>query len=195
MNLKDSRTKTNLMKAFAGESQARNRYNIGASIAKKEGLYIVESVFNYTADQEKTHAKYFYNKLKEFAGDTIEISGGYPIDNYSNTIQCLKAAHHNEYEEWDVVYKDFGKIAEEEGFLPISKLFHNIASVEKIHGDRFERFYKDLEEGSLFKKDQDEQWMCTNCGFIYEGKEAPQVCPVCEHPQGYFILFARSLFE
>lgn len=189
MELKDSKTKENLLKSFAGESQARNRYNIAAAQAKKEGLYIIQSVFDYTANQEKEHAEVFYNQLKEFSGENIHIDGTYPIDNYNSTLQLLKSANHNELEEYDVVYKSFADVANEEGFTVISKIFSNIAAIEKIHADRFNTYAKDLEEGTLFKKDQEVQWFCTNCGFIYEGKEAPKNCPVCDHPQGYFMIF------
>lgn len=189
MELKDSKTKENLLKSFAGESQARNRYNIAAAQAKKEGLYVIQSVFDYTANQEKEHAEVFYNQLKAFSGENIHIDGTYPIDNYNSTLQLLKSANHNELEEYDVVYKSFADVANEEGFTVISKIFSNIAAIEKIHADRFNSYVKDLEEGTLFKKDQEVQWFCTNCGFIYEGKEAPKNCPVCDHPQGYFMVF------
>lgn len=189
MELKDSKTKENLLKSFAGESQARNRYNIASAQAKKDGLYVIQSVFDYTANQEKEHAEVFYNQLKEFSGENIHIDGTYPIDNYNSTLQLLKSANHNELEEYDVVYKSFADVANEEGFTVISKIFSNIASIEKIHADRFNSYVKDLEEGTLFKKDQEVQWFCTNCGFIYEGKEAPKNCPVCDHPQGYFMVF------
>lgn len=189
MELKDSKTKENLLKSFAGESQARNRYNIAAAQAKKEGLYVIQSVFDYTANQEKEHAEVFYNQLKAFSGENIHIDGTYPIDNYNSTLQLLKSANHNELEEYDVVYKSFADVANEEGFTVISKVFSNIAAIEKIHADRFNSYVKDLEEGTLFKKDQEVQWFCTNCGFIYEGKEAPKNCPVCDHPQGYFMVF------
>ncbi|EML9210787.1 rubrerythrin family protein [Clostridioides difficile] len=195
MNLKDSKTKENLLRAFAGESQARNRYNISASVAKKEGLYIIESLFNYTADQEKSHAKQFFSKLQEFAGENISISGAYPVDLYDKTAQHLKAAQHNELQEWDDVYKNFGKTAREEGFESIAKLFENIAEIEKVHGDRFGRYATDLEEGTLFRRNEDIQWICTHCGHIHIGKEAPKACPVCLHPQGYFLDFKNSLFE
>lgn len=189
MELKDSRTKENLLKSFVGESQARNRYNIASAQAKKDGLYVIQAVFDYTANQEKEHAEVFYNQLKEFSGENIYIDGTYPVDNYNSTLQLLKSANHNELEEYDVVYKSFADIANEEGFTVISKIFSNIASIEKIHADRFNSYVKDLEEGTLFKKDQEVQWFCTNCGFIYEGKEAPKNCPVCDHPQGYFMVF------
>lgn len=195
MDLKDSVTKENLMRSFAGESQARNRYDIASEQAKKEGLYIIERLFKYTAEQEKAHAKVFYDQLKMYSGTTIGFEASYPIDNYNNTLELLNAATNNEHKEHDVVYKSFSETAKAEGFEPISKIFENIASVEKIHGDRFARYAEELKNNSLFKKDEDVQWICTNCGFIYEGKEAPKYCPVCEHPQGYYILYSNSLFE
>ncbi|MCX7920519.1 MAG: rubrerythrin family protein [Clostridia bacterium] len=195
MDLKGSKTYENLMRAFAGESQARNRYNIAASIAKKEGYFVIESVFNYTADQEKVHAKVFYQKLKEVAGDNIGISGAYPVDLYDSTVKVLKAAQHNELEEWDEVYKNFGKIAKEEGFTAISYVFESIARIEKTHADRFGRLAEEIENGTIFKKNEDIAWMCTHCGHIHIGKEAPGVCSVCQHPQGYFMPFAESFAE
>ncbi|MEG1254905.1 rubrerythrin [Clostridium sp.] len=195
MNFKDSETKINLMRSFAGESQARNRYTFAASAAKKEGLYVIQNVFLYTANQELAHANQFYKKLKEEAGNNIEIgNGAYPIDLYDSTLKLLKVAHHNEYEEYDDVYNNFSKIAKEEGFNAISTLFTNIASIEKTHGDRFNWFAQQLEQETLFRHDSSTQWLCTNCGFIYEGKEVPKACPVCEHPQGYFIEFCRAEF-
>lgn len=195
MQLKDSKTKENLLRAFAGESQARNRYDISAAQAKKDGLYVLESLFKYTGNQEKEHAEVFYSQLKEFAGTNIDISAGYPLDTYDSTLKLLQAANHNEMEEHDVVYKNFSDVAKEEGFQVISNIFSNIASIEKIHGERFLRYATELENGTLFKKDTDVRWICTNCGFIYEGKEAPKICPVCQHPQGYFLLFENSTFE
>ncbi|SFD11664.1 rubrerythrin [Clostridium uliginosum] len=195
MELKDSQTKKNLLRSFAGESQARNRYDIAASTAKNEGIYVVEALFKYTANQEKEHAEVFYGQLKQSSGENIEICAGYPVDTYTTTLDLLKVAKHNEFEEFNDVYSEFAKVAKEEGFLAVSKIFENIGSIERIHATRFERFEKELEEGSLFKKEEETQWMCTNCGFIYEGKEAPKDCPACQHPQGYFILFSHSLFE
>lgn len=195
MNLKDSKTKENLMRAFAGESQARNRYYIASEVAKNEKLFIVQEVFKYTADQERAHAKVFYDKLKEFAGENIEICGAYPLDTYTTTLELLKASHHNEMEEHDDVYKNFAKVAQEEGFPDIAATFEKIASIEKVHGDRFLTFANELENGTLFKKAEDIQWMCTHCGFVYEGKSAPVVCPVCHYPQSYYIVFGNSLFE
>jgi rubrerythrin len=195
MDLKDSKTKENLLRSFAGESQARNRYDIGASVAKKEGLFIIENLFKYTADQERVHAKQFYENLKSFNGDNIDISGGYPVSYYDQTTKNLQAAENAEYEEWETVYADFAKVAKEEGFIAIAGLFERIASIEKVHGDRFKKYKERIENNMLFKSEEESQWMCTVCGYIHEGKEAPKACPVCAHPQGYFILFRESLFE
>ena len=135
--LRDSKTRINLMKAFAGESQARNRYTFGASQAKGEKLALIEQAFLYTADQERAHAKVFYNHLKELSGGTIHIDGGYPVEIFDNIAQTLRAAQHDEYEEWEEVYKSFANTAREEGFLAVANSFDKIAQIEKIHGDRF----------------------------------------------------------
>lgn len=195
MNLKDSKTYENLMRAFAGESQARNRYNISSSAAKKEGFHVVGAVFDYTADQERAHAKVFYQKLKDFAGENINISGAYPIDLYDDTVKALRAAQHNELEEWDEVYKSFGKIAREEGFTEIAHVFEGIAYIEKTHADRFGRLADEIENGAIFRKEEEIAWMCTVCGNIHVGKEAPKICYVCQHPQGFFMPFSESFSE
>ena len=192
MNLKGSKTYENLMRAFSGESQARNRYNIASSAARKEGFHVVGSVFDYTADQERAHAKVFYQKLKDFAGDNINISGAYPVDLYADTIKALRAAQHNELEEWDEVYKSFGKIAKEEGFTEIGEIFEGIANIEKTHADRFGRLADEIENGTIFRRGEDIPWMCTVCGNIHVGKEAPGICYVCQHPQGFFMPFSES---
>jgi len=194
MNLKGTKTYENLMRAFAGESQARNRYNIAASAAKKEGFYVIAAVFDFTADQERAHGKVFYQKLKDFAGDNISISGAYPVDMYEGTVKALRAAQHNELEEWDEVYKSFGKVAREEGFEEIARVFEGIAKIEKIHADRFGRLADELENGTLYQREEDIAWVCTVCGNVHIGKAAPQVCNVCLHPQGYFMPFADSFF-
>lgn len=190
-----SKTKENLLKAFAGESQARNRYTLSASAAKKEGYPILEDLFNYTANQEKAHAKQFMDKLKEFSGEELEITGSYPVVVETSTLTLLRLAENHENNEFEHVYHEFAAVAKEEGFPDIEKLFTNIASIEKIHSDRFKKYADMLEKGSLFKDTASAAWMCTNCGFIYEGSEAPLKCPVCEHPQGYFIRFPESPFE
>ena len=196
MDFNNSKTKVNLMRAFAGESQARNRYDMAAEAAKKENYNILERLFKYTASQEQAHAKVFYDALKALSGQTITIdNGSYPVDVYDSTLQLLKSSAHNEYEEANVVYKDFASVAAEEGFTDIATTFTNIASIEKVHGDRFTKYAEQLGNGSLFKKEESQKWICTNCGYIYEGKEAPKVCPVCKKPQGYYLLFENSLFE
>lgn len=186
-NFKTSETAKNLMRAFAGESQARNRYTFAASQAKKEGYPVLQAIFQYTADQEKEHAEIFYNFLKELAGENIFIDGGYPVDLHEKTLGLLRSAEHNEYEEYGEVYKKFGDIALEEGFDRIGQVFHMIADIEKTHGDRFSFFAELLERSKLFAAEEDTEWICLNCGYIYEGKIAPKYCPVCEHEQGYFI--------
>ncbi len=195
MDFKNSETKTNLMRAFAGESQARNRYTFAASQAKKEKLYVIEQVFKYTAGQEKEHAEIFYNHLKEMAGETIMIDGGYPVDIADNVTQLLRYAQHNEYEEHDPVYKAFGDKAQEEGFPKIAASFHMIAGIEKVHGDRFGRFADLLEQNKLFVSNVETGWICLNCGYVYTGIQAPKQCPVCSHDQGYFIRLELSPFE
>lgn len=187
-----SETKNNLMRAFAGESQARNRYTFAASQAKAQNLYVIQAVFQFTADQEKEHAEVFYHYLKEMAGQTITVDGGYPVDISDSVAKLLRFAQHNEYEEHDSVYKTFGDIAKKEGFAQIAATFHNIAEIEKTHGDRFGAFADLLEQNKLFVAEASCQWMCLNCGFIYTGKEAPKICPVCSHNQGYFIRLALA---
>ena len=186
-DFKNSETAKNLMRAFAGESQARNRYTFAAGMAKEQKLPVLQAVFLYTAGQEKEHAEIFYNFLHDMNGETIHIDGGYPVDLDEHTLGQLKDAMHNEYEEHDVVYKSFGDIAEQEGFTRIAQTFRMIAEIEKSHGERFEKFAKLMESGKLFVSDAETGWVCLNCGFVYNGKEAPQKCPVCQHEQGYFI--------
>lgn len=187
VEFKDSRTKENLMRAFAGESQARNRYTFAAGKAAKQKQHMIADVLYFTANQEKEHAEIFYNHLKEMNGETIFIEGGYPVDVYDDLITLLKTAHHNEYEEWETVYQEFANVAEEEGFVKIAQDFRNIASVEKVHGDRFQNLAKGLEEKTLYHATESCQWMCLNCGFIVEAANAPEKCPVCDHDQGYYV--------
>ena len=187
VNFKTSETKLNLMRAFAGESQARNRYTFAAQQAKEQKLHVVEAVFTFTADQEKEHAQVVYNHLKEMAGETIQIDGGYPVDISQSVLELLRFAQHNEYEEHDPVYQAFGDKAMEEGFPKIAASFHQIAKIEKVHGDRFGRLADLIEQNKLFISDVECAWMCLNCGHIFTGKEAPQKCPVCEHDRGFFI--------
>ncbi|HIU75752.1 MAG TPA: rubrerythrin family protein [Candidatus Pelethocola excrementipullorum] len=192
IEFKNSETKDNLMRAFAGESQARNRYTFGASVAKKNNLYVVSEVFLFTAGQEKEHAEIFYNFLSEMAGENIHVDGSYPVDLSTDIINLLRAAQHNEYEEHDDAYKKFGDVAREEGFDKIAGAFHMIGEIEKTHGDRFGMFADMIESNALFVSDVETGWMCLNCGHIYTGKEVPERCPVCDHDRGYFIRLELS---
>lgn len=187
ISFENSNTKINLMKAFAGESQARNRYTFAASQAKKNGLQVIQKVFEFTANQEKEHAEIFYKKLAPLYGNTIHIESGFPIDIYSSSLDLLKCAQNNEYEEYNNVYKNFGDEAKLEGFDDIANLFYNVAEVEKVHGDRFGKFIKLIESKELFQSTKEERWICLNCGHIYTGKTALDICPICEHGQGYQI--------
>lgn len=185
-DFKTSETAKNLMRAFAGESQARNRYTIAASIARFQKMPMVEDIFIYTANQEKEHAEIFYKLLDPLDKETIFIDGGYPVDLEENVLAQLKAAAHNEYEEHDTVYRDFGDTAEKEGFGKIAATFRMIAEIEKTHGDRFKYLADLLAKGEVYRGAEKTSWICTNCGFIYEGEKAPELCPVCRHEQGYF---------
>lgn len=194
VDFKTSQTKDNLMRAFAGESQARNRYTFGAGVANKQNQQAIAQAFTYTADQEKEHAEVFYDHLKEMAGENISIDGSYPVDLTENLAELLRMAQHNEYEEHDDVYKHFEEVAREEGFDHIAASFHMIAEIEKFHGDRFGRFAEYLETGTLHKNETGTSWICLNCGYIYEGDEAPLECPACHHDQGYYIRLDQSPF-
>lgn len=195
VEFKNSETKDNLMRAFAGESQARNRYTMGAQQAKKAKQQAIAQVFLYTAGQEKEHAEIFYNHLKELGGESIHVDGTYPVDITEDLAELLRMAQHNEYEEHEDVYQKFGDKAKEEGFMNVANSFHMIAKIEKTHGDRFGRFAKWLEENKLHVSDVKTGWMCLNCGHIYEGESAPEKCPVCQHDKGYFIRLELSPFE
>ena len=194
VDFRNSETKDNLMRAFAGESQARNRYTFGAGQAKKEKQEVISRVFLYTAEQEKEHAEIFYKHLKELAGETIHVDGGYPVDLTEDLAELLRMAQHNEYEEHDDVYKKFGDKAKEEGFDDVARSFYNIAEIEKFHGDRFGRFAEFLEQNRLYVSDVKCGWICLNCGYICESDRAPERCPVCDHDQGYFIRLELSPF-
>lgn len=184
---KDSITKENLMRAFAGESQARNRYTIAAGVAKKQNLPVIQAVFAFTAEQEREHAEIFYNHLAELSGESIHIDGTYPIDSSDDVAKLLRFAQHNEYEEHDDVYLHFAEKAKEEGFLKVAGSFQLIAQIEKTHGDRFGLFADLLEQNKLFVSDVETSWMCLECGNIYRGKAVPEKCPVCHHNRGYFV--------
>lgn len=189
----NSETRLNLMRAFAGESQARNRYTFAAGLARRQGLYVLEEVFTFTANQEQAHAKAFYDQLQEFSGQTIQVDGTYPVDLFPDVLEQLRAAVHNEYQEWEHDYARFAAKAEEEGFSNVCQLFRQIASIEKVHGQRFSALAELMAQDALFVSPKNERWMCLNCGHMVEGTAAPAVCPVCRKPQGYFIRSGEAL--
>ena len=183
MKLSGSRTEKNLLAAFAGESQARNRYTFYAGIASKEGLQGVADIFLETADNEKKHAHMYFKQLE---GSVVEITAGYP-SKIGNTVTNLAAAAEGEREEWTSIYPTFGKIAEEEGFPVAAAIFRNIAKVEAQHENRYKALLQRAQEGTLFKREKPIRWKCLECGHIHEATAAPGNCPVCGHPQGLFV--------
>ncbi|MEG0295859.1 MAG: rubrerythrin family protein [Clostridium sp.] len=192
-NLKGSKTAENLMKAFAGECQARTRYTFYSGVAKSECYIQISNIFMEIAEQEREHAKRFYKLLtNEIQDEAIEIQAMYPAAYHKETLKNLKAAAAGENEEWSDIYQSFRKIAEDEGFLIIAKAFKEIAEVEESHEKRFNKLAKNIEDGTVFRKDEKVLWKCNNCGYIHEGKEAPKVCPACLHPQGYFEVFCEN---
>lgn len=194
-SLKGTKTAENLMKAFAGESQARNRYTYYASVADKEGYKQIKNIFIETADNEKEHAKRFYKLLLEgFEGELptfIEIDATFPVAQ-GTTLDNLKAAADGEYEEWNELYPNFAKIAEQEDFPQIASAFKMIALAEKRHETRYKKLAANVETGKVFKKDAANAWKCGNCGYVHEGPEAPKMCPACLHPQDHFEVFAET---
>ena len=186
-DLKNSETLKNLMRAFAGESQARNRYTFAAGLCRQQKLHVLEAVFLFTAGQEKEHAEIFYNHMKAVSGSTVHIDGGYPVTVTNDVLRLLRDAQHNEYEEFDPVYPSFGETARAEGFPEVAASFEQIARIELTHGNRFGRLADLLESGKLFVSDAKCGWMCLNCGYVLESLEAPRQCPVCSHDQGWFI--------
>nr|WP_321354453.1 rubrerythrin family protein [uncultured Draconibacterium sp.] len=182
--LAGTKTEQNLLKAFAGESQARMRYDYFAKQAKKEGLEQIAAIFEETALNEKEHAKRFFKFLED--GNMVEITATYPAGKIGTTMENLKAAAEGENEEWTELYPEFAKVAEEEGFRDIAMAFKLIARVEEAHETRYRTLYTNLEEGKVFKRGDKVVWKCRNCGFIHEGTAAPKLCPACQHPQSYF---------
>ena len=177
-------TEQNLLKSFAGESQARNRYTFFASVAKKEGYEQISGVFMETAEQEKEHAKRFFKYLE---GGDLTITASYPAGIISTTAENLKAAAAGEHEEWDILYADFAKVADEEGFPEIAETFRQIAKVEAEHERRYLKLLSRIEAGNFFVREEPTTWQCRNCGYVLEGTtEAPEKCPACAHPQAYF---------
>lgn len=176
MELKGSKTEQNLLAAFAGESQARNKYTYFASVAKKEGYEQISAIFTETAGNEKEHAEVEFKFLS----------------GIGNTIENLKAAASGENYEWTEMYPGFEKVAREEGFTEIANFFKEVAEVESEHEKRYLALLKNVEEDRVFKKDETKKWKCRNCGYIHEGNEAPETCPVCDHPQSYYELLAEN---
>lgn len=195
VNFSESKTKENLMRAFAGESQARNRYTVAAERAEEKGMLTIADVFLYTADQERAHAERFYELLKGLSGETVHIDGSYPIDQQDSLEGLLRAAEHNEHEEYADVYQAFGDTAKEEGFHEAASAFYQIAEIEHIHEKRFGELAEMLETNTYYNSDNVSKWMCTNCGYIHEGQLAPKVCPVCRHEQGYFIPYTLACYK
>ena len=182
-SIKGTQTEKNLLTSFAGESQARMRYTYFASAAKKEGYEQIAAIFQETADQEKEHAKRMFKCLE---GGMVEITASYPAGVIGNTLENLRAAAAGENEEWTKDYPHFADVADEEGFPEIALMYRNIAVAEKGHEERYLAFVKNIETSGVFAKEEEVVWQCRNCGYIYVGKEAPQVCPACLHPQAYF---------
>lgn len=176
-------TEKNLLKAFAGESQARMRYNYFASVAKKEGLEQMSAIFEETALNEKEHAKIFFKYLE---GYPVEITATYPAGKIGNTLENLESAAAGENEEWTELYPMFADIAEKEGFKDVANSFRQIAKVEKAHEERYRLLLQRLNDGTVFKRDKRYVWKCRNCGYLHEGKSAPKKCPACNHDQSFF---------
>jgi rubrerythrin len=188
-DLKGTQTELNLLKAFAGESQARNRYTFFASKAKKEGFIQIADIFTETANQEKEHAERFFKFLK---GGDVEITATFPAGVIGTTAENLKAAAAGEHEEWSDMYPGFAATAREEGFAAIASVFEYICNAEKQHENRYLGLLKNVEDGTVFKKDKKVVWRCRNCGYLHEGEEAPAACPACAHPQAHFEELAEN---
>jgi rubrerythrin len=189
MDLKGSQTEKNLLAAFAGESQARTRYTFFASVAKKEGYEQIAGIFQETSDNEKEHAELFFKHLK---GGMVEINAAYPAGIISKTADNLKAAAEGEKLEWGTLYPNFGEIAEKEGFPEVARTFRSVAKVEAYHERRYRKLLANVESNKVFKKETPIKWKCRNCGFVYEGSEAPEKCPVCAHPKSYFEVWCEN---
>ena len=188
-SLKGTKTGQNLLKSFAGESQARNRYEFFASVARKEGYEQISGIFQETSDNEKEHAQLFFKHLQ---GGMVEISAAYPAGVIASTAENLKAAAAGEKLEWGTLYPNFGDIAEEEGFSEVARTFRAVAKVEAYHERRYLKLLDSVTTGTVFKKDTPIKWKCRNCGFVFEGSEAPVKCPVCDHPRSYFEVWVEN---
>lgn len=189
MEFKGSRTEKNVLAAFAGESQARTRYTFFASAARKEGYEQIAGIFEETSDNEKEHAKLFFTHLK---GGTAEITASYPAGIIGSTAENLRAAAEGEKLEWGTLYPGFAETAEQEGFIDVAKTFRSVAKVEAYHERRYRKLLANVETNKVFKRDAPTKWKCRNCGFVFEGSEAPEKCPVCSHPRSYFEIWCEN---
>ncbi len=188
-NLKGTQTEKNILTAFAGESQARNRYTYYSSVAKNEGFVQISAVFEETANQEKEHAKRLFKLLP---GGDVKVTADFPAGVIGTTVENLKDAAGGEKHEWSDMYPSFAKTAREEGFEDIAKIFESIAVAEKQHEKRYSKFVANIAEGTVFKKAGTVSWICRNCGYRHEGSEAPEVCPACAHKRAHFELLGEN---
>ena len=189
MSIKGTETEKNILKAFAGESQAKNRYTFFAKVAKKEGYEQISAIFAETALYEESHAKIL---SKFFEGGSVEITATYPTNILGTTAENLLIAIEGEHEEWSVTYLEYAQIAQNEGFAKIAAKFRLLAKAEEVHEKRFRKLLQNLENGSIFKKDKKVKWICRKCGYVHEGENALEVCPLCDHPIGYFEEMAEN---
>jgi rubrerythrin len=187
-SLKGTQTEKNLLAAYAGESQARNRYTYFASVAKKEGYEQIAGIFLETADNEKEHAKVFYEYLQ---GGMVEIRAEYPAGVIGNTEENLLEAAEGEKMEWGTLYPNFAEVAKKEGFPEIARSIESIAKVESRHEKRYRELLENVKKKKVFKRDKVVKWKCRNCGYVHEGKEAPKKCPACQHPQSFYEIWTK----
>lgn len=188
-SIKGTKTERNLLAAFAGESQARNRYTYFSSKARKEGYEQISAIFSETAENEKEHAKVFFKYLE---GGEVEITAGYPAGVIGDTKTNLEEAAAGENMEWTTLYANFGKVAQEEGFSDVARSFEQIAKVEKFHEARYRKLISNIASGEVFRKKKPVKWHCRNCGYVFEGAEPPNECPACEHPRSYYEVLAEN---
>jgi rubrerythrin len=189
MEFKGSETEKNLLASFAGESQARNRYTFFASVARKEGYEQIAAIFQETADNEKEHAELFFKYLK---GGMVEITAAYPAGVIASTAENLKAAAEGEKMEWNILYPNAAEVADKEGFSEVAKTFRAVAKVEAYHERRYLKLLENVKQGKVFKKDKPIKWKCRNCGYVFEGTEVPDKCPVCSHARSYFEVWCEN---
>jgi rubrerythrin len=188
-SLKGSKTEKNLLKSFAGESQARNRYTFFASVARDEGYIQIQRIFEETAANEKEHAEVFFKYLE---GGEVEITASYPAGKIGSTAENLLAAAEGEKLEWGTLYPDFAETAKKEGFEDVAESFTEIAEVEEEHEKRYRKLLENVKKGIVFKRDVEVEWKCRNCGYVHHGKEAPELCPACKHARSYYEIHAKN---